>query len=40
LSGYIPLSNIPTGRYAIQMMSEDGGLFEWAYFLQYNLHSQ
>jgi hypothetical protein len=28
LSGYIPLSNIPTGRYAIQMMSEDGGLFE------------
>jgi hypothetical protein len=28
LSGYIPLSNIPTGRYAIQMMSENGGLFE------------
>jgi hypothetical protein len=28
LSGYIPLSNIPTGRYAIQMMSEAGGLFE------------
>jgi len=28
LSGSIPLSNIPTGRYTIQMMSEDGGLFE------------
>jgi len=28
LSGYIPLSNIPTGRYTIQMMTEDGGLFE------------
>lgn len=28
LSGSIPLSNIPTGRYAIQMMSEEGGLYE------------
>jgi hypothetical protein len=28
LSGYIPLSNIPTGRYAIQMISENRGLFE------------
>jgi hypothetical protein len=28
LSGYIPLNNIPTGRYAIQMISENGGLFE------------
>ena len=28
LSGSIPLSSIPTGRYAIQMMSENGGLFE------------
>lgn len=28
LSGYIPLSNIPTGRYIIQMISENGGLFE------------
>lgn len=28
LSGSIPLNSIPTGRYAIQMMSENGGLFE------------
>ena len=28
LSGYIPLRSLPTGRYAIQMMDENGGLFE------------
>jgi hypothetical protein len=28
LSGSIPLNNIPTGKYIIQMISEDGGLFE------------
>jgi DUF971 family protein len=40
LSGSIPLNNIPTGKYIIQMISEDGGLFEWAYFSQYNLLNQ
>lgn len=28
LSGFIPSSNLPTGRYIIQMISENGGLFE------------
>lgn len=28
LSGFIPIENFPTGRYAIQMISEDGELFE------------
>ena len=29
LSGLVPLQNFPSGRYAIQMMAEDGSLFEW-----------
>lgn len=28
LSGKIPIKNIPTGRYALQMISENGSLFE------------
>jgi hypothetical protein len=28
LSGFIPIENLPTGRYAIQMIAEDGELFE------------
>ena len=28
LSGKIPIKNIPTGRYALQMITEDGSLFE------------
>lgn len=28
LSGLVPLQNFPSGRYAIQMMAEDGSLFE------------